>query len=113
MKLAVIGSRNFEDDRKLDETLNGFEKEIKVVVSGGAKGADELSEKWARKNDIPTKIFLPDHEKYHKGAYRIRNEQIAKECDELVAFWDGKSKGTKQTMDFAKKLNKKVHIINF
>ena len=113
MKLAVIGSRNFMDSVLLDQKLSALKKEIEVVISGGAMGADTLAETWANENGVPTSIFLPDYKRYAKGAYRVRNEQIARECDTLIAFWDGASKGTQYTIEFARKLNKKVIVYNF
>lgn len=53
--LAVVGSRGFRDARKLAEVLAA--RAPAVVISGGAKGADQLAETWARRNDIPTQIF--------------------------------------------------------
>ena len=97
----------------MDQKLSALKKEMEIVISGGASGADTLAETWANDNGVPTKIFLPDLERYAKGAYRVRNEQIAKECDMMIAFWDGASKGTQYTIEFARKLNKKVIIYHF
>ena len=110
MKLAVIGSRSLINYDLLKTTLNEL-KGVKMVISGGAKGADSLSEKWAEEYNIPTKIFLPDFKSFGRGAYRVRNEEIVNNANEIIAFWDGKSKGTKYTIDFARKKNKRVTII--
>ena len=84
-----------------------------MVVSGGAKGADSLGEEYANANNIPTKIFLPDWDKYGKSAGMLRNSDIINEAEIVVAFWDGESKGCKDAIAKANKLNKKVLIISF
>jgi hypothetical protein len=111
MKVAVIGSRSFNDYELLRQTLSKLE--ITLVVSGGAKGADSLGEEYANANNIPTKIFLPDWDKYGKSAGMLRNSDIINEAEIVVAFWDGESKGCKDAIAKANKLNKKVLIISF
>lgn len=111
MKVAVIGSRTFD---KYESVYNILSKlKITEIISGGAKGADSLAERYAKENNIPTKIFLPDWETYGKKAGFLRNTQIIEECEMVVAFWDGESKGTKDSLDKAEKLGKKVMIIPF
>jgi hypothetical protein len=111
MKIAVVGSRGFNDFEKLEKELNKYE--IDEIISGGAKGADALSEKYAKKHNIPIKIFKPDWRKYKRGAGLVRNKQIVENADVVIAFWDGASKGTKFTIDYAKKPNKMVVIVEF
>lgn len=110
VKLAVIGSRTFRDTRKLSEVLEKA-RPLKVI-SGGAKGADLLAETWARRNGVETQIFLPDHKRY-KHAYHHRNRLIAEACDELIAFWDGHSTGTRYTIEYARRIGKPVTIVRF
>jgi len=111
MKVAVIGSRTFD---KYESVYNILSKlKITEIISGGAKGADSLAERYAKENNIPTKIFLPDWKTYGKKAGFLRNTQIIEECEMVVAFWDGESKGTKDSLDKAEKLGKKVMIIPF
>lgn len=109
MKIAVVGSRTFNDYKLLRSTLNKYDH-IELIVSGGAKGADSLAEKYARENGIETLIFKPDWDKNGKAAGYIRNVDIIKNCDLVIAFWDGKSKGTKHSIDLAKNGNKKIII---
>ena len=115
MNISIIGSRSFNDYALLKETIDKeFEnKEISLIVSGGAKGADSLGEKYAINNGIAVKIFLPDWKKYGRGAGFVRNKTIVENSDVVVAFWNGVSKGTKNSIDVAKKLNKKLIIKNF
>lgn len=111
MKLAIIGSREFNNYELLCKTLDEYKSRVSLVVSGGAKGADILGEKWANENNIPTLIFIPDWDKFGKRAGFIRNEDIIKNCDGCVAFWNGISSGTKNSLSLCKKYNKPYKII--
>lgn len=111
MKVAVIGSRGFNDYEKMKSVLNNIT--ISEIISGGAIGADSLGAKYANENSISLCVFLPDWKKYGKGAGFIRNKLIVDNSDMVVAFWDGKSKGTKNSIDYSKKINKKVIIISY
>lgn len=111
MKIAIIGSRNFTNYKLLQEILEQYKPKITLVVSGAAKGADSLGEKWALENNIQTLIFPADWNQYGKRAGFIRNEDIIKNCDCCVAFWDGESKGTKHSLSLCKKYNKPVKIV--
>jgi len=115
MKLAVVGSRDFDYYPVLKEKLDIIheKKIITCIVSGGASGADSLGERWAKENNIETQIFYPDWEAFGKSAGYRRNEQIIINSDAVIAFWDGESKGTKHSIDLAKKYNKPLAVINF
>ncbi len=109
MKLAIIGSRNCPK-LKLEDY---FEDIPDVIVSGGARGADTYARDFAHNHNLKLIEFLPEYEKYGKGAPLIRNKLIVENCDCLLAFWDGKSRGTKFTIDYARQLGKPVKIVNF
>lgn len=113
MKLAVVGSRTFCDELKLERVLESYRDRVTLLVSGGAKGADSLAESWAVRNGIPTRVFKPDWQKYGRAAGMIRNRDIIENCDECVAFWDGKSKGTQNSIFICEKLGKKTQIITY
>ena len=112
MKIAVIGSRDFKD---IDEARNiiyecfsPLERAIHAdLVSGGARGIDSLAEEVIddinRNYDANIKkiIFKPDWNKYGKKAGFLRNKLIINEADFVLALWDGKSKGTKHSIDLA------------
>ena len=106
MRLGIVGSRTFNDFDFLCEKLKDF-TEISLIVSGGANGADKMGELYAKLNDIPTKIFKPDWSKYGRRAGYLRNIDIVEESDVIIAFWDGKSKGTQLTFEIIEKHNKK------
>jgi predicted Rossmann fold nucleotide-binding protein DprA/Smf involved in DNA uptake len=111
MKVAVIGSRSFSDYLLVESTLKTME--IDCIISGGAKGADKLGAKYAINNNIKLGEHIPEWGKYGRSAGFKRNHKIINDADVVVAYWDGKSKGTKHSIDLAKKQNKKVYTINF
>jgi len=106
---AVVGSRNFNSFDILENELNKYK--IKLVVSGGCKGADILAKKYCEKYKIPIIEILPKWDKYGKRAGLIRNQKIIDLCDTCIAFWDGKSKGTKHDIDLCKTNNKELEIV--
>ena len=112
MKLAIIGSRTFDDYDLLCNHLEPYVDKITLMVSGGAKGADSLGEQWAQSKNIQTLIFPAEWDKYGRRAGYVRNEDIIKNCDICVAFWDGESKGTAHSIKLCKKYNKQIIIVN-
>jgi len=116
MKLAIVGSRTFNDYRLLVETMwthfpisyNKYE-----IISGGAMGADSLGQALAKNWELKYTVFKPDWDKYGKPAGFIRNQQIVDTCDIVLAFWDGKSKGTQDTINKAKKAKKPTFVVYF
>ena len=107
MKIAIIGSRNIEIEN-FDLYLP---QSVSEIVSGGAKGIDTCAKKYAEKNNIKLKEFLPQYDRYGRAAPLKRNVEIIKYADEVLAFWDGTSKGTKYVIEMCKKLGKKVMVI--
>lgn len=110
--LAVIGSRTFANFKMLEKVLAEYIGCVSKLVSGGADGADKMGARWARKKGIETEIFEPNHKKY-KHAYHHRNRLIAESCTLLIAFWDGRSTGTKYTIEYARRLGREVRIVKF
>lgn len=109
--VCICGSRSIKDlnlDFYLDPNYFG------EIVTGGAAGVDTIAEKWAKKYNIEWICYLPQYEVYGgKYAPLVRNKQMIEYADECVAFWDGKSKGTLMTIEYALSLERKVavHII--
>lgn len=110
MKTIIAGSRTFFDTPALLEAirLSGFT--ITEVVSGTCKGVDKLGEAWAKANGIPIKEFKPDWDRHGLAAGPIRNREMAKYADALIALWDGKSKGTKNMIEEARERGLKVYV---
>lgn len=116
MKVGIVGSRTFNDYTYLKNCMDLIHKNesISVIVSGGAIGADTLAEQYAEENGIETEVWLPDYKKYdRKVAPIIRNTEIVHSSDIIVAFWDGVSRGTMDTIKKARKQNKQVIIFRF
>jgi hypothetical protein len=112
MKIGIVGSRSFENYKFFKrKILKHYDiVDIDKIVSGGAIGTDTLAEKFASEYSIPTTIYKPDWS-LGKCAGALRNKKIVDHSDIIIAFWDGKSKGTKITIDMAIKENKHVRII--
>ena len=106
MRIAVIGSR---DVAAIDFALVGAEPGD-VIVSGGARGADTLAAEAAREAGLEVRVHLPDYARHGRAATHIRNREIVADCDRLVAFWDGESKGTASTIAYAHRCGKPVQI---
>jgi predicted Rossmann fold nucleotide-binding protein DprA/Smf involved in DNA uptake len=116
MKLAIVGSRKFNNYELLCQSMPAG---IHEIVSGGAKGADTLAEQYAGEHNLPIKVFLPRFQAepgvgYHPGHYHQRNRQIAEYADHILAFMpQGGSKGTKSTLNYAKKIGTPYTVVYF
>ena len=107
MKLLIVGSRSITDF-----DLTGYvPNDTELIISGGAKGIDRIAERYADENQIKKLIIRPQYDRYGNGAPFKRNEEMVKLCDTVLAIWDGKSRGTKYTVEYAKKKNKAVIIV--
>ena len=106
MKIIIAGSRTIGGPRAqnilaafIDSTP--FANRITEVVSGGAKGMDTVGEQWAKARNLPIKRFPADWTTYGKKAGYLRNKEMARYADGLIAVWDGKSAGTQHMIDLA------------
>ena len=104
MRVAVIGSRGLTVDN-LGEYLPEGTHEI---ISGGAKGVDTDAAFYAKEHHIALTEIHPDYERYKRGAPLRRNLEIVAQADQVLAFWDGYSKGTLYVIEQCRK--KKVPI---
>lgn len=108
MKIAIVGSRTL----LVSDIGKYIPDNIEEIVSGGAKGVDSCAREYAIKNNIKLIEFLPDYRRYGRwAAPRKRNIQIIEYVDEIIAFWDGKSNGTKFVIDTAETMGKRVNVI--
>lgn len=117
-RLAIVGGRDFDDYEELCFWADGFNHPHGVwdcleIVSGGAKGADTLASLYAEERELALTVFLPDWDQHGRSAGFKRNVQIVDYCDYLIAFWDGKSKGTKHSIDLATKAGKLFKIVGY
>lgn len=113
MRVAIVGSRSFVDYREFCRYLSHVDwfLDVSEIVSGGAYGTDSMAKLYALQNNIPITEFLPEWDKYGKKAGPIRNEKIVNYCERLIAFWNGKSAGTKNSINLARQQNKLGLII--
>ena len=110
MKYAIIGSRDYKNYEQFKATLDANYKDITEIISGGARGADSMAERYAKEHGIPTQVLVPDWEQYGKAAGHIRNTDIISAADVVVAYWDGISKGTKDSLRKAQAAGKPFFI---
>ncbi len=106
MKVAVIGSRSI----RVKDLKKYLPENTTEIVSGGAKGVDTCAREYAFNNKLILTEFLPEYKKYGKKAPLIRNNLIVDYSDKVIAFWDGKSHGTKYVIDFCIQNNKKLTV---
>jgi len=133
MKVAVLGSRDYQNIRKIKDTLFQLKQKFAdklIIVSGGAKhGADKFARKYALEFGLRYREFNPAHtvknlysamsedyyeKPYHVSQFHHRNMLIAKDCDVMIAFigTSDSSNGSMSAIKQAKKLNKPVTIIS-
>src|SRR5690606_34084663 len=117
MKIAIVGSRKFNDYELLKNVVKDYIVQYKgvniTIVSGGAKGADTLAERFAEENTLEMKIFQPNWELLGRNACSARNTEIVEFADLVFAFWDGSSPGTKDSITKAEQMNKELIIIHY
>jgi hypothetical protein len=118
--LLVAGSRTFSDYHLLEQKLDYFlqNKKDVIIVSGGAHGADNMAEDYAKDRGFRCMVFRAEWEKYGKRAGYIRNRNmhkfISKQDDRgVVIFWDGKSKGTAHSLELSKEFRNELKLVYF
>jgi len=115
LKVIIAGGRNFNNYPELSEVCDQIiaeEPEVEIV-SGTAKGADELGEQYADKNGLAVKQFPAKWDRYGKSAGPKRNGEMVDYADTLIAFWDGKSKGTENLIGLAEAADLKVKVVRY
>lgn len=128
LRVIIAGSRDFDDFPKLMNSSMEILTEISKkrddldrirIISGTARGADKLGEQYAKIAGYELSKFPADWDGLGKRAGYVRNAEMAKFAVEddnygvLIAFWDGKSKGTKNMIDLAKRYDLEVHVVNY
>lgn len=115
-RVIIAGGRDFSNYPYLrscaDKDLAAITDEIQIV-SGNARGADSLGERYAQEKGYKLALFPADWERYGRSAGPRRNAQMAENADALIAFWDGQSRGTKNMIDRATEKGLKVTVHNY
>lgn len=105
-KIAVIGSREYKNVNKIINFIKSLSYDV-LIVTGGARGVDKIAEATAKKYGKHYCVVYANWDFYGRSqAGKIRNSIVVKLVDEVYVFWDGKSTGTKDVIDKAKKVNK-------
>ena len=110
MRAIVAGSRSIEDICLVSRAIRESGFPVKVIISGTARGVDQLGEEWAKKNNVKVERFPADWKTYGNYAGHVRNGEMARAADCLICIWDGSSKGSKNMIETAKKAGLKIFI---
>ena len=125
LRVIIAGSRDFNDYKLLKKsaieiiTKKTMLPDLTRIISGGARGADTLGERFANEMGLEISRFIPDWDGLGKRAGYVRNAEMAKFAVEdgnygvLIAFWDEQSRGTKHMIDLANKYGLEVHVVNY
>lgn len=116
-RVIIAGCRDFDDYELLKEKCDYFlqdeKKEDVVIISGHASGADALGERYAQERGFQLETFPADWKAHGRAAGPIRNARMASAANALIAFWDGKSRVTKNMIEIAKNHNLKVVVVRY
>lgn len=107
MKIAIVGSRMLQ----ITSLRDYLPQDADEIISGGAKGIDRCAAEYAKQNGICLTEILPDYNRYGRAAPIRRNERIVEAADSVIAFWDGKSKGTKYVIEYCKKNGVPIRVV--
>ena len=110
MRTIIAGSRNRTTKYHLAEAVTSCGWMPTVVLSGTARGADQLGEEWAKLNGIPVERYPANWDLHGKSAGFKRNTEMAEKAEALIALWDGESRGTKHMIDIARRKGLRVHV---
>ena len=118
LKVIIAGGRDFTNTQYAADALVNLVEEDKLpdtftIISGNARGADKVGEYLAKLYELPLEIYPADWNQHGKQAGYIRNTQMADIADALVAFWDGKSRGTAHMISTMQKQHKPVFVIHY
>ncbi len=114
-RIVVAGCRDFNNydiaKKYISHCISRIKKTYDLIfVSGGCKGADMLGERFANENGYKIERYAANWELYGRSAGPKRNREMVEISDYVICFWDGKSKGTKTTIEFAKKYGKNLRV---
>ena len=117
-RVVLAGGRDFTDYDLLRTSClsflgNKLTSPQVIVISGHASGADSLGERFAQEHGLQVELHAADWVKHSRAAGPIRNKEMAECSDALIAFWDGKSRGTKNMIDSARRYGLDVSIVPY
>ena len=117
-KVIIAGGRDFNDyellKEKCDYYLGFLDPNVEIeIISGGARGADSLGERYANEKGYQLDVHKADWETYGKSAGYRRNAEMVTIASATICFWDGQSKGTKHTIDLCKEKNIPCKVVRY
>ena len=107
MKLLIAGSRSITDF----DLSPYIPADVDEIISGGARGIDALAEKYADEHKLSKHILRPKYHLYTRGAPIKRNKEMIEMADAVLIVWDGRSRGTRSTIQYAEKLKKTIKVV--
>ena len=110
MKVAIVGSRGYSAPTKVVKYVRLLPRDT-VVISGGAAGVDTWAEAAALFHGLETIVFPAQWDRHGRAAGMMRNSDIVGVADRLVAFWDGVSRGTEDSINQARARGIPVEVI--
>ena len=113
-RIVIGGCRNYNDYTLFSEyvksCLSEFISDNVTIISGHCSGVDCMAERYAKENGLKCLVYPADWGKYGRAAGPIRNKALVENSDAIIAFWDGKSKGTKNLIDIAARQSKRIWV---
>ena len=116
INIVIGGCRNYNDYDYFFNSVHYYLSSVCskydiVIISGGCRGTDKLAQRYAFEKGYKFEECVAEWGKYGRSAGPIRNRKMVTKADCVIAFWDGKSKGTGNLIDFAKEFNKPIRIV--
>lgn len=115
MRTIIAGSRTVTDGEALERAVASCGWVPTTVLSGTAAGADRLGEAWARAHNVPLERYPADWDRFGRRAGMVRNQEMVRAAEALIALWDGQSRGTAHVIAYAREHNLRVwveHVTN-
>lgn len=117
VRIIIAGGREFNDYEllvaKMDSITRSLDFTDLEIVSGVARGADRMGERWASEAEISVKRFPAEWDKLGRGAGHIRNTQMLEYCTHAVCFWDGRSRGTADMIKKTRAAGKALRVVRY
>lgn len=112
MKIAIVGYRQCDAQGAVEYLISSLAAKDPnmIIVSGGARGVDSWASQAAERAGLKVEVYMADWNTYGKGAGFIRNTTVVEESDKVIAFWDGVSRGTEDTIKKARKAEKLAKV---
>lgn len=117
-RIIIAGGRDFDDYSLLQSKCLPIIERLMpnhevIIMSGHAKGADVLGERFAKKHGVKLEVYLADRKPHYRSAGFRRNEQMGDIANGLIAFWDGESHGTKHMIEYAKSKGLDINVVRY